>query len=82
MTKNFLPDNIKVCRSSLQSLLLFALSQGYSVNYQKANDLMWQLTPYEVLKAEALREINKDVIVFLLEDRPVGVTNYWLVTFT
>lgn len=82
MSKKFLPDDIKVCRGTLQSVLLYALSQNYSVTHERQNDLMWQLTPDEVLQAEMVREISQDVKVFLLEDKPCGGTNYWLVSFT
>lgn len=82
MSKKFLPDDIKACRGSFQSVLLYALSQNYSVAYEIRNDLMWQLTPDEVLQAEMVREISENVKVLLLEDKPCGGTNYWLVSFT
>lgn len=82
MGKKFLRDDIKICRGSLQSVLLHALQQNYSVLSEKRNDLMWQLTPDEVLQAEMVQEISEDVKVLLLEDKPGGHTNYWLVSFT
>lgn len=82
MGKKFLPDDIKVCRGSLQSVLLYALSQNYSATYEERKDLMWQLTPDEVLQAEMVREISENVRVLLLENKPCGGTNYWLVSFT